>query len=232
VIASATCGAPPLLRELAGTNALIMLDANPALPRALEMCQELQAMSPYFVQEPTHADDIGAHATLAARIKPVPIALGEHVPNRIMFKNFMQAAEQIVQVGCTRVAGISEFLTVSLRARKFGLPVVPHVGDMGQIHQHLVLFNRIALGHEAVFLECIPHLQPHFVNPAHIENGVYVTTQAPGCSTDLKGVHPGAQVPSCSDFFRTDRTPLRHGAVLGKHDLQGAQVVASAGLRL
>jgi L-fuconate dehydratase len=184
-----------MLRELAGANALIMLDANQqwTLPRALEMCQKLRDMSPYFVEEPTHPDDIRAHRTLAEAIKPIPIALGEHVPNRIMFKNFMQAeAVQIVQVDCTRVAGISEFLTVSLLARKFGLRVVPHVGDMGQIHQHLVLFNHIAMGHEAVFLECIPHLQPHFVNPAHIENGVYVTPQAPGSSSDLKGVRPGA----------------------------------------
>ena len=184
-----------MLRELAGANALIMLDANQqwTLPRALEMCQNLRDMSPYFVEEPTHPDDIQSHRTLAEAIKPIPIALGEHVPNRIMFKNFMQAeAVHIVQVDCTRVAGIPEFLTVSLLARKFGLRVVPHVGDMGQIHQHLVLFNHIAMGHEAVFLECIPHLQPHFVNPAHIENGVYVTPQAPGSSSDLKGVRPGA----------------------------------------
>jgi L-fuconate dehydratase len=184
-----------MLRELAGANALIMLDANQqwTLPRALEMCQKLRDVSPYFIEEPTHPDDIRAHGTLAEAIKPIPIALGEHVPNRIMFKNFMQAeAVQIVQVDCTRVAGISEFLTVSLLARKFGLRVVPHVGDMGQIHQHLVLFNHIAMGHEAVFLECIPHLQPHFVNPAHIENGVYVTPQVPGSSSDLKGVRPGA----------------------------------------
>jgi len=182
-----------MLRELVGANALIMLDANQqwSLPRALEMCQELRDMAPYFVEEPTHPDDIRAHRTLAEAIKPIPIALGEHVPNRIMFKNFMQAeAVQIVQVDCTRVAGISEFLTVSLLARKFGLRVVPHVGDMGQIHQHLVLFNHIAMGHEALFLECIPHLQPHFVNPARIENGVYVTPQAPGSSSDLKGVNP------------------------------------------
>lgn len=184
-----------MLRELTGANALIMLDANQqwTLPRALEMCQKLRDVSPYFVEEPTHPDDIRAHRTLAEAIKPIPIALGEHVPNRIMFKNFMQAeAAHIVQVDCTRVAGISEFLTVSLLARKFGLRVVPHVGDMGQIHQHLVLFNHIAMGHEAVFLECIPHLQPHFVNPAHIENGVYVTPQLPGSSSDLKGVRPEA----------------------------------------
>jgi L-fuconate dehydratase len=108
-----------------------------------------------------------------------------------MFKNFMRAsAVQIVQVDCTRVAGISEFLTVSLMARKFGLRVVPHVGDMGQIHQHLVLFNHIALGHEALFLECIPHLQEYFVIPARVENGVYVTAEAPGSSSDLKNVRP------------------------------------------
>ena len=182
-----------MLRELVGAKALIMLDANQqwTLPRALEMCEKLRDMSPYFVEEPTHPDDIRAHRTLAEAIKPIPIALGEHVPNRIMFKNFMQAeAVQIVQVDCTRVAGISEFLTVSLLARKFGLRVVPHVGDMGQIHQHLVLFNHIAMGHEALFLECIPHLQPHFMNPTHIENGVYVTPEAPGSSSDLKGVKP------------------------------------------
>ena len=183
-----------MLRELAGESALIMVDANQqwTLPRALEMCKRLRGISPYFVEEPTHPDDVQAHATLAEAIQPIPIALGEHVPNRVMFKNFMQAgAVEIVQVDCTRVAGISEFLAVSLLARKLGLRVVPHVGDMGQIHQHLVLFNHIALGHKAVFLECIPHLRQHFVNPAQVENGVYVTPQMPGSSSDLTGVHPG-----------------------------------------
>jgi L-fuconate dehydratase len=182
-----------MLRELAGPEALIMLDANQQwnLPTAIEMCRQLCAMSPYFIEEPTHPDDIQAHRTLAEAIAPVPIALGEHVPNRIMFKNFMQAgAVQVVQVDCTRVGGISEFLAVSLLARKFGLRVVPHVGDMGQIHQHLVLFNHIAMGHEALFLECIPHLQEHFVHPAKIVDGVYVTPQVPGCSSDCKGVVP------------------------------------------
>jgi L-fuconate dehydratase len=182
-----------MLRELAGADALVMLDANQqwTLPTALKTCEALRAMSPFFIEEPTHPDDIRAHRTLAEAIQPIPIALGEHVPNRIAFKNFMQAkAVQIVQVDCTRVAGISEFLAVSLLARKFGLKVVPHVGDMGQIHQHLVLFNHIAMGHEAAFLECIPHLQDHFVNPALVESGVYVTPQAPGCSTELKGIRP------------------------------------------
>jgi L-fuconate dehydratase len=183
------------LRELAGADGLIMLDVNQqwSLPTAIRMCAALREMNPYFVEEPTHPDDVQAHRTLAETIAPMRIALGEHVPNRILFKNFMQAgALHFVQADCTRLAGISEFIAVSLLARRFGLPVVPHVGDMGQIHQHLVLFNHIAMGHEALFLECIPHMREHFVHPARIEGGVYVTPQEPGSSSDFAGVLPSA----------------------------------------
>jgi L-fuconate dehydratase len=138
-----------MLRELAGLDALlIMLDANqqwtlPAALRPASRCARFHRISSR--SQPTRM--ISRRIGLWLRqSRPIPIALGEHVPNRVMFKNFMQAgAVNLVQVDCTRVAGISEFLTISLLARKFGLPV-PHVGDMGQIHQHLVLFNHIALG--------------------------------------------------------------------------------------
>jgi L-fuconate dehydratase len=184
-----------LLRDVIGPDALIMLDANQqwTLPAALTICRELNAISPYFIEEPTHPDDVAAHKQLAAAIAPTRIALGEHVANRVLFHNFMRAgAVHIVQADCTRLAGVSEFITVSLLARKFNLPVVPHVGDMGQIHQHLVLFNNIALGHEVLFLEYIPHLQQQFVTPAKVEGGVYVTPQAAGASSDLRDVTPKA----------------------------------------
>jgi L-fuconate dehydratase len=91
-----------------------------------------------------------------------------------------------VQADCTRLAGVSEFLTVSFLAKKCGLPVAPHVGDMGQLHQHLVLFNHVALGHPILFLEHIPHLRSHFVFPARLKDGRYETPQEPGASCDLK----------------------------------------------
>jgi L-fuconate dehydratase len=81
---------------------------------------------------------------------------------------------------------VSEFLAVSLMAKKFQLPVVPHVGDMGQVHQHLVLFNHIALNHSKYFLEHIPHLQDHFVFPAQVSGGFYKPPQKPGASTDMR----------------------------------------------
>lgn len=177
-----------MLRELVGDQCLVMLDANQqwTLPRALELCHALRDISPYWVEEPTHPDDIGAHRKLAQAISPIRLALGEHVPNRVMFKNFMEAgAVHFVQVDCTRVAGVSEFLGVTLLAKKFNLPVVPHVGDMGQIHQHLVLFNHIAVEQPVIFLEYIPHLREHFVHPARVEGGFYKTPEIPGLSSDL-----------------------------------------------
>lgn len=177
-----------MLRNLVGDESMLMLDANQqwTLPQTLEICNSLRNISPYWIEEPTHPDDVIAHQKIAQAIAPTRVALGEHVPNRVVFKNFMEArAVHFVQVDCTRVAGISEFLTVSLLARKSSLPVVPHVGDMGQIHQHLVLFNHIAMGHPIVLLEYIPHLRKHFAHPVHVEGGVYRTPQEPGCSTDL-----------------------------------------------
>ncbi|MGC3958479.1 MAG: enolase C-terminal domain-like protein [Verrucomicrobiota bacterium] len=178
-----------IVREVAGSKARVMVDANQqwTLPQALDICQKLRAIDPFWIEEPTHPDDVLGHKTLADAIAPTKLALGEHVPNRVVFKNYLQAkCAGFIQVDAVRVAGISEFLAVSLLSKKFGVPVVPHVGDMGQLHQHLVLFNHIAVGHDVIFLEHIPHLREHFVHPCRVEGGVYRTPQEVGSSCDLK----------------------------------------------
>jgi L-fuconate dehydratase len=178
-----------LVREVSGSEARVMVDANQqwTLPQALTICQKLREIEPFWIEEPTHPDDILGHKTLAEAVAPMKLAIGEHVPNRVVFKNYLQAkCAAFIQVDAVRVAGVSEFITVSLLCRKFGVPVVPHVGDMGQLHQHLVLFNHIALGHEIVFLEYIPHFRKHFVTPVRVEDGAYRTPQEAGASCDLK----------------------------------------------
>jgi L-fuconate dehydratase len=178
-----------MLRKLIGEDSTLMFDANQhwPLPDALRICAELAKFRPHWIEEPTHPDDIQAHVKLSRAVNPIKIAAGEHISNRVLFKNFMETkALSFIQVDCTRVAGVSEFLTVSFLARIFDLPVVPHVGDMGQLHQHLVLFNHIGLGLKAEFLEHIPHLRKHFLHPAQVQDGVYRTPQEPGASADLK----------------------------------------------
>jgi len=176
-----------LVREIAGDKATIMFDANQQwnLPKAIEVCKELKALNPLWIEEPTHPDDVQAHVTLAKEVD-IKIALGEHVPNKIIFKNYIQSGcMSFNQVDAVRVGGISEFILVSLLSRKFGIPVVPHVGDMGQIHQHMVLFNHITVGQEIVFLEYIPHLREYFTNPAQVIDGYYKVPQTSGSSSDL-----------------------------------------------
>ncbi len=59
-----------MLRECAGDSATLMFDANQQwnLPTALEMCREIALLNPLWIEEPTHPDDIGAHAQLALRL--------------------------------------------------------------------------------------------------------------------------------------------------------------------
>ena len=145
----------------------------------------MKELNPFWIEEPTHPDDVQAHVDLANKVD-VKLALGEHVPNKIVFKNFIRSGcMSFNQVDAVRVGGISEFILISLLSRKYNIPVVPHVGDMGQIHQHLVLFNHVSVGHPALLLEHIPHLREHFKFPVQIKNGKYQTPQEPGLSSEL-----------------------------------------------
>jgi len=47
------------------------------------------------------------------------------------------------------------------------------------------LFSHIALGHEKLFLEYIPHLRDNFVHPANVDGGHYMPPLEPGCGTDI-----------------------------------------------
>lgn len=177
-----------LIRNTVGDKVKLMFDANQQwdLAQAVKNCNRLKDINPFWIEEPLHPDDIIGHQTLAKEIAPIKIAAGEHVPNKIMFKNYLQTKSLgFNQVDAVRVGGVSEFILISLLSRKFGVPVYPHVGDMGQIHQHLVLFNHIKIGHPVGFLEYIPHIRKHFIFPAKVEGGLYQVPQEPGSSSDL-----------------------------------------------
>ena len=177
-----------IVRQAAGDGVRLMVDANQqwTIAQSIAFSEATRDLNLFWLEEPTHPDDVLGHRTIADAIAPTKVAAGEHVPNRILFKNYLQSgAMAICQVDAVRVAGVSEFLVVSLMARQFGVPVIPHVGDMGQLHQHLVLFNHIALDHEAIFLEHIPHLQGRFVEPVRIVDARYETPRLPGSSCEL-----------------------------------------------
>lgn len=97
---------------------------------AVEWVRALAPYDPAWVEEPTSPDDVLGHAAIARAIAPVPVATGEHLHNRVMVKQFLQAgAVQVLQIDATRVGGVNENIVHLLLAAKFGVPVCPHAGE-------------------------------------------------------------------------------------------------------
>jgi L-fuconate dehydratase len=181
------------VREAVGPDIQIMLDANQrwSVAEAVAAGRALAPFACYWLEEPTHPDDLLGYQHIARAVHPLPLASGECVANAVLFKNLIGAgAIQYVQADMLRLGGLPEFLAVALMARKAGLPVVPHASDMGQVHQHLVLWQALALGVEPTFLEYIPHLRDHFVTPAVVEQGRFHAPRTPGISSRLVGLTP------------------------------------------
>ncbi len=97
------------------------------------------------------------------------------------FRDFIAAgALHFVQADAVRLAGVTEWWQVADLAMAFHLPVVPHIGDMMQLHLHL------ALAHPAChLLEYIPWLRDCFVEPATVRDGFFVPPRLPGAGTTL-----------------------------------------------
>jgi L-fuconate dehydratase len=181
------------VREAVGPDVRLMTDANQRwrVPEAIAAGRALRPFDPFWLEEPTHPDDLLGFQEIARGIAPLRVAGGEHVANAVQFKNLIRArALDFVQADIVRLGGLPEFLAVMLMGRKAGLPVVPHVGDMGQIHQHLAAWQSIRLGVEPFHLEYIPHLREQFVTPIDVEHGRYRLPRVPGSSTRLVDVSP------------------------------------------
>jgi L-fuconate dehydratase len=180
-----------IAREAVGENIGIALDANQVwdVPTAISWLRKLAPVRPEWIEEPTSPDDILGTAAIRAAI-PVPVATGEHISNRVVFKQLLQAsAIDIMQIDACRVAGVNENIANLLLAAKFGVPVCPHAGGVGlcEIVQHLAMFDYVAVSGtmDGRVIEWIDHLHEQFVTPAVVTRGRYLTPTAPGASTEL-----------------------------------------------
>ena len=181
-----------IAREVVGPDVRIAIDANQRWDVA-EAISWTKALTPYdlaWVEEPTNPDDVLGHAAIARAIAPVPVATGEHMANRVMFKQFLQAdALQVLQIDATRVAGVNENVAILLLAAKFGVPVCPHAGGVGlcEAVQHLAMFDFVAVSGSMAgrVIEFVDHLHEHFVTPVEVRGGRYLAPTAPGASTEM-----------------------------------------------
>lgn len=182
-----------ILREELGWDRKLMMDANQTwdVDQAVTNMRRLAEFDPWWIEEPTSPDDVLGHAAIRQRIHPIGVATGEHAHNRVMFKQFFQAAAMdFCQLDPARLGGLSEVLAVVLMAAKFGVPVCPHGGGVGlcQYSQNIVLFDYIAVSAslEKRVLEYVDHLHENFLEPIVIRRGRYMPPQQPGYSVTMK----------------------------------------------
>jgi L-fuconate dehydratase len=182
-----------IAREAVGPDIRIAIDANQRwdVSTAIAWVRELAEFDPWWVEEPTSPDDVLGHATIARAISPVRVATGEHVQNRVVFKQLLQTgAISYLQLDAARVAGVNENVAILLLAAKFGVPVCPHAGGVGlcELVQHLSMFDYVAVSGslDNRVIEYVDHLHEHFLDPVTIRRGNYVAPTAPGFSASMR----------------------------------------------
>jgi len=182
-----------IARQTLGADFPIAVDANQRwdVPQAHDWIRALAPFHPAWVEEPTSPDEVLGYAAIREQARPLRIATGEHVHNRVIFKQLMQAqAVDVVQIDATRVGGVNENIAILLLAAKFGLPVCPHAGGVGlcELVQHLSMFDFVAVSgsRQGRMIEYVDHLHEHFVDPVVIENGCYRAPEYPGFGAQLK----------------------------------------------
>jgi L-fuconate dehydratase len=182
-----------LIRDVIGPDRKLMADANQVwdVPQAIAWMRELAEFDLWWIEEPTSPDDVLGHAAIARAVAPVGVATGEHVQNRIIFKQLLQTnAISFCQIDACRLGGVNEVLAVILMAAKFGVPVCPHAGGVGlcEYVQHLSLWDYICVSAslENRVIEYVDHLHEHFLDPVVIRNARYMPPQAPGYSIEIK----------------------------------------------
>jgi L-fuconate dehydratase len=182
-----------LARKAVGPDIRIAVDANQRwnIGQAISAIRALAPWDPYWVEEPTSPDEILGLASIRAAIAPIKIAAGEHVANRVIFKQLLQAgALDFLEIDACRVAGVNENLAILLLAAKFGVPVCPHAGGVGlcEMVQHLAMFDFVAVSATMTdrVLEYVDHLHEHFADPARVTGGRYLAPAEPGFSARLR----------------------------------------------
>jgi L-fuconate dehydratase len=181
-----------LIRGLLGDDGMLAMDANQVwgVDEAIAAMRVLGEFDPWWIEEPTSPDDVLGHARIRREIAPIRVATGEHVQNRVIFKQLLQAeAIDVCQIDACRVAGVNEVLSIILLAEKFGVPVCPHAGGVGlcEYVQHLAVFDYLSVSAslENRVIEWVDHLHEHFRDPAVVERGRYRVPTAPGYSIEM-----------------------------------------------
>lgn len=181
------------VRQEIGPDRRLMIDANQRwdVGQAVEWIGHLAQFDLHWVEEPTSPDDVLGLRAIREAVHPIGIAGGEHVQNRVVFKQLLAgSALDFCQIDACRVAGVGENIAILLLAARYGIPVCPHAGGVGlcEMVVHLAAFDAIAVRGEDPdrVVEYVDHLHEHFLDPVVVARGNYRLPDRPGYSTEIR----------------------------------------------
>ena len=131
------------VREVVGDGVDIMADAYMGwnLDYARRMVPLLDPYHLRWLEEPVIPDDLQGYVALKA-LGRIPIAGGEHGFTQYEFRDLLEArAVDYIQFDTNRVGGITQARKISAMAESFGVPVVPHAGQMHNYHIVMASMN-------------------------------------------------------------------------------------------
>ena len=124
------------VREVVGYDTDLMLECYMGwnLEYSRRMLPKLAKFEPRWIEEPVIPDDLEGYRELK-RMGHMPISGGEHEFTLRGFQPFLdQRAVDVIQYDTNRVGGITAARKVNALAEAFGVPVIPHAGQMHNYH--------------------------------------------------------------------------------------------------
>ncbi|MBC2664921.1 L-rhamnonate dehydratase [Novosphingobium flavum] len=124
------------VREVIGYDRDLMLECYMGwdLDYARRMLPKLEQFEPRWLEEPVIADDIDGYAALS-RMTSIPISGGEHEFTSYGFRQLLdKEAVAVIQYDTNRVGGITAARKINALAEVYGVPVIPHAGQMHNYH--------------------------------------------------------------------------------------------------
>lgn len=124
------------VREVVGYDVDLMLECYMGwnLEYARRMLPKLAKFEPRWIEEPVIPDDLEGYRELK-KMGHMPISGGEHEFTLRGFQPFLdQRAVDVIQYDTNRVGGVTAARKVNALAEAYGVPVIPHAGQMHNYH--------------------------------------------------------------------------------------------------
>ncbi|MCC7227257.1 MAG: mandelate racemase/muconate lactonizing enzyme family protein [Burkholderiaceae bacterium] len=176
-----------VIREVIGADAKFMVDPNRAwdLPTAIDAAQRLEALNPFWLEEPVRWEDDRRGLKLLAQKTRIPLSGGESETTSYGCRAMLEEqAIQILQFDCTMMGGFTEGRKLTGLCELNHVQVAPHHDCF--IHAHIVASSPAGLIVEAFTDPERDPLQAElFTDPPVIKNGVLTLKEQPGLGLTL-----------------------------------------------